>query len=316
MRAIVMDRFGGSEVLHSADMPVPKPGAGEILVQVAYAAVNPVDWQIREGRLKDVLPHQFPIIPGWDASGMVIAVGPHVSLFKPNDRVYAYCRKPVIQMGAYAEFITLPEKNVARMPKNLGFRDAAVIPLGALTAWQALFEKAQLKENETILIHAGAGGVGNFAIQLAHNTGAGVITTASLRNQELVRSLGAMHVIDYAREDFVQATRKVVPKGVDIVLDLLGGDIQERSFAALKPGGRLVSTVGVPNSEKAATYHVTAAHFLVEPNSDQLAELATQFDDGRLKTPPIREYDLKEAAAAQSLSQTGHVPGKIVLKVK
>jgi len=316
MRAIVMDRFGGPEVLRAADMPVPKPTEHDVLVQVTYAAVNPVDWKIREGELKDALPHQFPLIPGWDMSGIVIAVGTDVSLWKPNDRVYAYCRKPVVQMGAYAEFITLPETQVARMPKNLGFRDAAVIPLCALTAWQALFDVAHLQPNETILIHAGAGGVGSFAIQLAHNLGAGVITTASLRNHELVRSLGAMHAIDYSREDIAKSTRAVTAQGVDVVFDLIGGEVQEKSFAALKPGGRLVSALSMPDAALAAKYSVTPLQVFAAPNVPQLTELATQFDDGRLKIPMIREYDLKDAAAAQSLSQTGHVQGKIVLKVK
>jgi NADPH2:quinone reductase len=316
MRAMVMDRFGGSEVLHMADVPVPKPLENEVLIQVAYAAVNPIDWKIREGLFKDALPYQFPLIPGWDMSGIVIAVGAEVTLYKPNDRVYAYCRKPIEQMGAYAEFLTLPENIVARMPKNLGFRDAAAIPLCALTAWQALFDLAQLQANETVLIHAGAGGVGSFAIQLARNAGAGVITTASLRNHDLVRSLGAMHVIDYSREDFVAATRAVVAQGVDVALDLLGGEIQEKSMAALKPGGRLVSALALASAESAARHKVTALQVRAAPNTPQLSELASQFDDGRLKVPTLREYDLKDAAAAQSLSQTGHVQGKIVLKVK
>lgn len=316
MRAMVMQRFGGPEVLKLADMPVPKPGEGEVLVQVAYAAVNPVDWKIREGHLQDVLPYQFPIIPGWDASGVIIAVGPNVSAYKPNDRVYAFCQKPVVQMGAYAEFITLSEANLGRMPRNLGFRDAAALPLCALTAWQALFDHAQLKANETILIHAGAGGVGCFAIQMARNAGAGVLTTASLRNHDLVRSLGAMQAIDYARDDFVKVTHTAVANGVDVVLDTLGGEITQRSLEALKPGGRLISLLDTPDAADAKRRHIKTVRFLVKPNSQQLNDLSLQFDDGRLKVPPIREYDLKDAAAAQSLSQTGHVQGKIVLKVK
>jgi NADPH:quinone reductase-like Zn-dependent oxidoreductase len=316
MRAIVMDHFGGSDVLHQADIPVPKPADGELLIQVVYTAVNPIDWKIREGLFKDLLPYQFPLILGWDVSGVVISVGPHVSLFKPNDRVYAYCRKPIVQMGAYAEFMTLHETLAARMPKNLGFRDAAAIPLAGLTAWQALFDHAQLKAGETILIHAGAGGVGSYAIQMAHNAGAGVITTASLRNHDLVRSLGAMQVIDYAREDIVKATRGYAPQGVDVVFDLLGGETQEKSFAVLKPGGRLICAVTPPDEALVKRYNVTAVLIGTEPNNQQLSDMATQFDDGRLKVPPIREYDLKDAAAAQSLSQTGHVQGKIVLKVK
>ena len=202
-----MERFGGPEVLHLADLPVPKPNSDEVLIQIAYASVNPIDWKIREGVFKDIQPYQFPLIPGFDMSGIVIAIGDKVTLYKPNDRVYGYCRKPVLQTGTYAEFIAMPETGVARMPNNIGFRDASAVPVCALTAWQALFDLARLEANETVLVHGGAGGVGSFAIQLARNVGAGVLTTASLRNHDLVRALGAIHVIDYAREDVAKAAR-------------------------------------------------------------------------------------------------------------
>jgi NADPH:quinone reductase-like Zn-dependent oxidoreductase len=318
MRAIVYDRFGGPDVLHQADMPVPKPGPTEVLVQVAYAAVNPVDWKIREGHMKDSYPYEFPIIPGWDASGIVIGAGTSVSLYKQNDKVYAYCRKPVIHAGAYAEFITLDESMVSRMPRNFGFKDSAAIPLAGLTAWQALVDIAKVQPGETVLVHAGAGGVGGYGIQIAKNIGAGVLTTASLRNHELVRSYGADVAIDYAREDFVQTILNDVKGGVDVVFDLLGGDITLRSIRALKRGGRLVSSVGISDEAMANANgkNVKASQFLVQPSGRQLAEMAILFEEGRLRVPPLREYDLRDAAAAQSLSQTGHIQGKIVLKVK
>jgi NADPH2:quinone reductase len=316
MKAIVFDQFGGPDVLHLADVPIPEPARGEVLIQIAYTAVNPIDWKIREGQLKDAIPHRFPVIPGWDVSGIVTSVGPAVSLFKAGDKVYACARKATAPGGSYADYIALDERLIARMPKNLGFKDAAAIPTAALTAWQALFDHAKLKSGETILIHAGAGGVGSYALQMANNAGAGVITTTSLRNHELARLLGAKLVIDYAREDFVEAARAYVPHGVDIVLDLLGGDIQKKSFGALKAGGRLISTLDIADPTLAASNRVKAEPMSVQPSGTQLSELALQFEDGRLKVPALREYDLRDAAAAQSLIQTAHIQGKIVLKVK
>lgn len=316
MRAIVLDRFGGPEVLRLADVPVPKPKEGEILVQVAYAAVNPVDSKIRQGLLKDLFPHEFPIILGWDAAGLVISVGSNASLYKPGDKVYAYCRKPVVQWGSFAEFIALPEGQVARMPRQLGFKDSACIPLAGLTAWQGLMERGQLQSGQTVLITAGSGGVGNFAIQMARNAGAGVLTTASPRNHELVKSLGAMVAIDYARQDVAAAVKAAVPDGVDLVFDLAGGAGMPDLLRVLKPGGRFVSAVDALDPTVAAKHQVLYADHFVQPNAAQLAELALMFDDGRLKIPPLREYDLRDAVGALALSETRHVQGKIVLKVK
>jgi len=314
MRAISFSDFGGPEVLRLTDLPMPVPAAKELLVQVGYASVNPSDWKIRQGEMRDLLPHRFPIVPGWDFSGIVTACGPGASLYKAGDKVYGCAIQGTIQNGTYAEFIAIPEKQVARMPDTIGFKDAASIPVAGLTAWQALFDHATIGLGEKILIHAGAGGVGCFAIQMAAASGLNVFATASLRNHDLIKELGTLTAIDYAREKFEDICQE--EGGVDVVLDVLGGETLQRSFQAIKPGGRLISTVSEPDPTKAKNMNVNASTFVVQPRADQLTKIAKWIEDGKLKIPPLREYDLKDAAAAQSLSATGHIQGKIVLKVK
>lgn len=316
MRAIAQDQFGGPEVLRLSDLPVPKPGPNEILIQVAYASINPFDCKLRAGHFRDFLPTQFPLVPGVDLSGIVIGTGEGASLFKNGDKVYAFVHKPVFQWGTYAEFIAIDERQAARIPKHFGFKDAAAIPLAALTARQALFDQGALERGQTVLILGGAGGVGTYAVQLAKNAGAGVLATASLRNHELVRSLGADGVIDYAREDVVALTRSTAAQGVDVIIDLVGGPHQATMAQALKKNGRYVSVAHPPADTLRALPNLTALAHATKPDSAQLAEMAPQFDEGRLKMPPVREYDLRDAAAAQALLETGHIQGKIVLKVK
>ena len=197
MKAIVIDAFGGPDRLRAAEVPTPKASAGEVVIELACTSVNPVDWKIREGMLSGLFPHTFPLILGWDAAGTVSDTGEAVNEFSVGDRVYAYCRKPTVQWGTYAEYVAVPASAVAAMPANLSFAEAAAIPLVGLTSWQVLFDAANLRAGQTVLIHAGAGGLGSIAIQLAKNAGATVFTTASAANHEYVRSLGADHVIDY-----------------------------------------------------------------------------------------------------------------------
>jgi len=316
VRAIVIESFGGREVLRPTDVPAPVPAADEVLIEVAYAAVNPVDWKIREGMLAGMFPHEFPVILGWDAAGTVKDTGKNVAGFRTGDRVYAYCRKPKVGFGTYAEFVTMTRAAVAPIPENIGFAEAASIPLAGLTAWQSLFDAAKIQAGAKVLIHAGAGGVGSLAIQFAKDTGAEVLTTASEANHAYVKSLGADVAIDYTKENFVDAVRKREPGGIDLVLDAVGNDVQRKSYEVLKKGGRLVSIVNVPLEEEARRYGVEASHVFVTPDGEQLRRIGALIESGAVKPPALREMRLEEAAEAQRQSRAGHVRGKIVLKIR
>lgn len=314
MKAIGIKEFGGIDKLAIIEVPKPKPSPNELLIEVVYTAVNPVDWKIREGYLKNWMPHEFPIILGWDVSGTVAAVGDGAHGFKVGDAIYAYCRKPVVQWGTYAEFVTFDANNVAKMPKNISYAQAAAIPLVGLTAWQAIFDDAKLKKGETILIHAGAGGVGSMAIQFAKHAGAYVYTTASKSNHDYVKKLGADVAIDY-KNGFVNEIKKLVPQGLDVVLDCVGGQTLKDSVQLLKQGGRLVSIVDKPDHELEKK-HIHASFVFVAPNGKQLAEIGRLIEEDKIIVPKIEEMPLKEAAAAQQKNREGHTQGKIVLKVK
>lgn len=316
MRAMAIDTFGGAERLYLADLPRPVPHAGDVLIVIHCTSINPVDWKIREGMLQKRFPHVFPLIPGWDAAGVVGALGKGVKEFKVGDRVYAYCRKPTVQWGTYAEFVAMSADAVAPMPANLTFAEAAAIPLAGLTAWQSVLGTAQLARGRTILVHAGAGGVGGMAVQFARHVGATVYTTASRRNHGYVASLGAHHAIDYLAEDFVSAVKRLCPGGVDVVFDTLGGDIQARSYDVIKPGGMLVSIAEPPDEAFAATRNVRANYVFVSPNGQQLREIARLIERGAVKAPHLEEMLLEQAAAAQEKSRAGHVAGKIVLRIR
>lgn len=313
MKAIVFDHFGGE--LHQADLPIPQPSDNEVQIRIKYSGVNPVDYKIREGLLEKRMEHGFPLIPGWDASGVISAVGKNVKDFKVGDEVFAYIRKPIIQQGTYAEYVTFEAENVAPKPKNLSFAQAAAIPLVALTAWQALFDVAQLKSGETVFIPAGAGGVGSLAIPLAKHAGSTIYSTASAKNHEYVHKLGAKEVIDYSTEDFVKKMQEFVPGGVDVVFDTLGGDSLKRSFGILKKGGRIVSIVAKPDAELAAQKNIKAGYVFVRPNGKQLREIGRLIEAGVIAPPHIEEILLDQATEAQEKVKAGHTKGKIVLKV-
>ncbi|MCS6771918.1 MAG: NADP-dependent oxidoreductase [Kiritimatiellae bacterium] len=314
MKAVCFDNFGDESVLQIRDLPKPEPGKGEVLIRVHAAGVNPVDWKIREGLLKTRMPHQFPIIPGWDVAGTIEKLGPGCRRFKKGAAVYAYARKPVIKDGCYAEYVVLPEKNVALKPRSMDFKQAASIPLAALTAWQSLFDAAELQKGDTILIHAAAGGVGGFAVQLAKWKGARVIATASANNHEYVRSLGADEVIDYTQTDFVEAVRTLAPKGVDVAYDTVGESVQVRSIQTVRKGGTLV-TILAPTPEAQSARGLRLKYVFVAPNARQLARLASLIEAGKFKTHLTAELPLEQAAEAQRMSRTGHTRGKIVLVI-
>src|SRR5712672_1803757 len=234
MKAIRIHNYGGPEVLKYEDAPRPEPKGDEVLIRVHAAGVNPIDWKVREGEMKDFWPHRFPLILGWDVSGVVEEVGARVSQFKKGDEVYSI--PDPTRNGAYADYIVVREPELALKPNSLHHIRAAAVPLAALTAWQSFFDTAQLQPDQRVLIHAGSGGVGHFAVQLAKWKGAYVFATASTKNQDLLRELGVDKAIDYTQQRFEDVARNI-----DIVLDTIGGETKERSWKVLRQGGILVS---------------------------------------------------------------------------
>jgi NADPH:quinone reductase-like Zn-dependent oxidoreductase len=309
MKAVRIHKYGGPEVLRCEDAPRSQPQAGEVVVRVHAAGVNPIDWKVREGYMKDFWPHKFPLILGWDVSGTVEEVGPGVSRFKIGDKVYSLADPT--RNGAYADYIVVRESELALKPNSLHHIRAAAVPLAALTAWQSLFDTAQLQPGQRVLIHAASGGVGHFAVQLAKWKGAYVFATASTKNQDLLRELGVDEPIDYTQQRFESVVRNI-----DIVLDTLGGETQERSWSVLKKGGVLVSLVQPPSGEKGEELGVRAALLGAQPNGAQLAEIAKLIDAGKVKPTVDRILPLSEARRAHELSKSGHTRGKIVLRVK
>ena len=271
MKAVRIHEYGGPEVLRYEEAPCPVAGPGEVLVKVRAAGVNPVDWKIREGWLQSMTPYELPIILGNDVAGVVAAVGEGVDTWHIGEAVFAM---PGLQLGAFAEFIKLPAEAWARKPKTLDFAHAAALPVVTLTAWQALFEHGDLQSGQKILIHAAAGGVGTFAVQLARWKGAVIVGTASARNRDYVLGLGAQEVIDYTAQRFEE-----VAGDFDMVLDCAGGETQERSFSVLKPGGILVSIVSAPDEAKARQYGVRTAVFMARPDARQLEAIGTLIDE-------------------------------------
>src|SRR5437868_946736 len=233
MTAVRINNYGGPKVLNYQDARRPQPGQGEVLIRVHATSVNPIDWKVREGLMKDFWPHKFPLILGWDLSGVVKELGRGVSRFKIGDEVYSL--PDPTRNGAYADYIVVRGSEVARKPNSLHHIRAAAVPLAALTAWQSLFDTAQLQPGQRVLIHAGSGGVGHFAVQLAKWKGAYVFATASTKNQDLLRKLGVDEPIDYTQQRFEDVARNI-----DIVLDTIGGETQQRSWPVLKKGGVLV----------------------------------------------------------------------------
>jgi NADPH:quinone reductase-like Zn-dependent oxidoreductase len=307
MKAVRFHAFGDPGVLRVEDVPKPSAQPGEILVRVHAAGVNPVDWKIRSGAARGLNP-TLPQIPGFDVSGVVDAIGPEVTSFAVGDEVFAYLS--LKRGGAYAEYVTVPASDAAQKPKKVDHVHAAAVPLAALTAWQALFDTAGLKAGDTVLVHGGAGGVGHFAVQLAKHKGAKVIATASEKNHAFLRELGADVLIDYRTQKFEE-----IAKDVDVVLDTVGDDTLERSYAVLKKGGFVVSIVEPPKKETLAERGVRGAVILVKPDGKELAEIAALIDSGKVRPEVSEIVPLAEAKRAHELSQGGHTRGKIVLKI-
>jgi NADPH:quinone reductase-like Zn-dependent oxidoreductase len=315
MKAISYSAFGGSDKLQVSDVPDPEAGPGEMLVAVEYAAVNPLDWKLREGWMQAVMPYEFPIIPGCDAAGTVVAVGEGASGFQPGDRVFCYAKGAVVHDGTYAQYLAVPAAMLAAVPAAMDLASAAAVPVAALTAWQALHDFAALRPGEAVLVTAGAGGVGSLAVQLARHAGATVLATASAGNHDYLRALGVDHCIDYREESVPEAVHRIVPAGCDVVLDCAGGDAYTDGVASLRDGGRIATIVVPPDLEAAERGGYRAAFIRSEPNGEQLAQIAALIADGTIKMPELDVRSVRDAARAQDDSAAGHTRGKIVLAI-
>jgi NADPH:quinone reductase-like Zn-dependent oxidoreductase len=305
MKAARIHQFGPPDVIVIDEVPRPAPGAGEVLVRVASAGVGPWDALIREHTA--VVQVALPITLGSDLSGTVEAAGSGVANFQPGDLVYGATNPEFV--GAYAEFALAQAGMIARKPASLSFDQAASVPVVAVTAWQMLFDYAKATSGHSVLIHGAAGNVGAYAVQLAAQAGLQVIATAAARDEPYLRSLGANTVIDYKVSRF----EEIAPK-VDIVLDMVGGEIQKRSFAVIKPGGILVSAVSQPDAGGAE--NIRAVFFLVEVTTERLNKITALFDEGRLTLRVGSVVPLEEVRMAhEMLAGAPHKPGKIVLSV-
>jgi len=333
VRAAAIDRYGGNELVTVREFPAPSPGPGQVLVDVHAAGVNPVDFKIRGGKLKAVRKVTFPFILGNEVSGVVRALGTGAGRFKPGDEVFARLGK--LDCGGFAEQVAVDEALLARKPARITHAEAAGLPLAGLTAWQALTDYAGLKAGESVLIHAGAGGVGSLAIQIAKHLGARVLTTASAGSRALVESLGADRVIDYRTERFEEVAR-----GADVVFDTMGGETLERSFQAVKRGGRVVGINGLPDvptarrmgmkgpavavlgllgwplQRRARRAGATYRYLFMEPSGPQLQHLAGLVESGALRPVMDRTFPLEQARDALAHVEAGKAHGKVVLAVR
>lgn len=306
MKAIIIRSFGGPEVLEPADMPRPEAREGEVLVRVRAAGVNPVDTKIRSGSFKKS-DTALPTVLGRDVAGRVEAVGQGVTSTKVGDEVYAFLGS---HSGGYAEFAVAKESELAAKPDSLDFEQAAAVPLAATTAWQALFDHGHLQRGQRVLIHGASGGVGHFAVQFAKARGAMVIATARGEDASFLKQLGADEVIDYKQERFEERARDI-----DLVIDLIAGETQERSWNVLKDGGAIVSTLQQPAKDKAAAHHARGEVFMAEPRHEQLAEIGRLIDDGKVRVAVQQAFPLREAKKAHDTLEHEHTRGKVVLTV-
>ncbi|MFD9625679.1 NADP-dependent oxidoreductase [Peribacillus muralis] len=331
MKAMVIDGYG-KVLMRLDEMPTPEIGEYEVLAEIHAASINPVDFKIRDGKVKLLVTYKMPLILGNDFSGVVAKVGAKVSRFKVGDEIYARPRKSKI--GTFAEYIAIHEDDIALKPKNLSFEEAASIPLVGLTSYQALTDILQLQKGQKILIQAGAGGVGTFAIQLAKLMGATVATTASAAGANLVTSLGADEIINYKTEKFEE-----ILKNYDAVFDTLGGETLEKSFQVLKSGGKIVSVSGLPNARfgkeygsgffktllfSAASHKLTALEkkhnvqytfLFMKPSGEQLRIIANFIETGKIKPIIDRVFPFENAQKAMEYAESGRAKGKIILKI-
>jgi NADPH:quinone reductase-like Zn-dependent oxidoreductase len=333
MKAFAIDRYMSKEGMRVRETPVPEMGNNDVLVEIHAAGVNPLDAKIRDGEFKLILPYRLPLTLGNDLAGVVVQVGSRVRRFKVGDEVYG--RPDKDRIGTFAECIAVNEDDLALKPKALTMEEAASIPLVGLTAWQALVETAKLKAGQKVLIHAGSGGVGTFAIQLAKHLGATVATTTSTANVEWMKSVGADIVVDYKKENFEK-----VLNGYDVVLNSLGKDTLEKSLRVLKPGGRLISISGPPDLDfakelglswvlrqvmrllsygirmKAKRHRVSYSFLFMRANGAQLREIAFLIDSKIIRPVVDRVFPFELTREALAYVETGRAKGKVVVKVR
>ncbi|TAU74205.1 NADP-dependent oxidoreductase [Rhizobium leguminosarum] len=333
MKAFLIDHYKKGSALRLGQSPEPQLRENDVMVEIHAASVNPLDAKIRDGEFKLILPYRLPLVLGNDVAGIVVRVGANVRQFKPGDAVYA--RPDQDRIGTFAEYIAIDAADVALKPANLSMEEAASIPLVALTAWQALVERAKLQKGQRVLIHAGSGGVGTIAIQLAKHLGAHVATTVSTANIDLVKSLGADVVVDYRKDDFEK-----VLKGYDVVLNSLGKDTLEKSLAVLKPGGKLISISGPPDPDfarengfgwllqqvmrflslgirrKSKRRGIGYSFLFMTANGAQLGKITALIEAGAIRPVIDRAFPFEKTNEALDYVETGRVKGKVVITVK
>ena len=308
MKAVRIHTYGGPDVLAYEDAPRPTAGDGEVLIRVHATSVNPFDCAVRAGYMNGYFQYTLPVVLGTDVSGVIEAAGAGVTNLSPGDVVYA--RAGVFRDGANAEYVVAFASDVAAKPASLDHLHAAALPHVTLTAWQALFELAQLSQGQTVLIHGAAGGVGHIAVQLAHWRGAKVIGTASA-NLDVLRELKVEQAIDYSKTPF-----ESVAHDVDVVLDTIGGEVQQRSYAVLKPGGMLVSTIQPPSEETAKAHGVRAQMVAsAPPIGPTLTQVAGLVASGQIKPIVSTVLPLSQIRKAHEMIEGKHTRGKIVLQV-
>ncbi len=324
MKAMIIEETGGPEKLKLADMPTPEPGPGEVLVQIAYAGVNPADWKNRQGMLEQYRPYFFPYIIGFDAAGVVAAVGEGVTQFSVGDRVFTPTNHGQGGQGSYAEYAVANVDRVALIPNGMRFDQAAALPVAALTAWQGLFVNADLQAGQLVMVHGGSGGLGSFAVQFARWKGARVAATCSTPNVDYLKSLGVDRVIDYKTENVMEAVREWAPEGLDYLMDAVGVSTLPAGLDLVKAGGTFVSIPtlvddgDIPAAAAAGAakgvnrVFSTMNDINCAPMLEQIADLLVT---GELTLPPISEYPLASVADAHRILEKGHNRGKIVLKV-
>jgi NADPH:quinone reductase-like Zn-dependent oxidoreductase len=303
MRAVRIHSFGGPEVLRLDEVPRPEPEQDEVLVRIKAASVNPVDYKIRLGQYAKA--EQLPMVLGQDISGTIARCGTKVKDWETGDDVFAMLPW---SRHAYAEYVTIKASDAVPKPQTIDHEHAAAAPLAALTAWQGLFDHGALQRGQHVLIHGAAGGVGHFAVQFAKAEGAKVTATASSADVQFLRELGADQVIDYKSERFEDRVCDV-----DLVFDLIGGESQDRSWSVLKSGGTLVSTLGKPSKEKAQARNASGKTYMVQPNAQQLGEIAHLIDEGKVRPYVQAIYPMRAVAEAQAHLEREHAQGKTVL---
>jgi NADPH:quinone reductase-like Zn-dependent oxidoreductase len=306
MKAVVLPRYGGADELEIVELAQPPCGPGEVLIQLRATSVNPVDWKVGAGHLDAAIPGEFPLIPGWDAAGVVTEVGAEVSEFAVGDEVFGYVRRPIAKWGTYAEYTVAEPGMIAKKPANLDWDSAAGLPLVGMTALQCL-DAVRVKEGDTVLVHAAAGGVGTMAVQIAKSRGARVIGTASARNHDYLVAFGA-EPVEYG-PGLLERVRWLVPDGPDAALDAAGGDAIELSIEAGTDPSRIVSIMDPAIREQGGEYVFVAA------DSEDLRQLAELTESRELIVPISETYPLDQAADAWRASQTGRTRGKIILRV-